>query len=73
MKAITIAGRSTKNSEIREKEGRQFATFSLAVADGYGPNKGVMFFDVITNNTKLAAYITKEGFVCTCSKAYKEK
>ena len=44
MKAITIAGRSTKNSEIREKEGRQFATFSLAVADGYGPNKGVMFF-----------------------------
>ena len=59
MKAITIAGRSTKNSEIREKEGRQFATFSLAVAVVYGPNKGVMFFDVITNNTKLAAYITK--------------
>ena len=59
MKAITIAGRSTKDSEVREKEGRQFATFSLAVADGYGQNKGVMFFDVITSNTKLAAYIKK--------------
>lgn len=59
MKAITIAGRSTKDSEVREKEGRQFATFSLAVADGYGQNKGVVFFDVITSNTKLAAYIKK--------------
>ena len=59
MKAITIAGRSTKDSEVRQKEGREFATFSLAVADGYGQNKGVMFFDVITSNTKLAAYIKK--------------
>lgn len=59
MKAITIAGRSTKDSEVRQKDGREFATFSLAVADGYGQNKGVMFFDVITNNIKLASYITK--------------
>ena len=47
MKAITIAGRITKDSEIKTGgvDQNQFVTFSVAVDDGYGANKTTMFFD----------------------------
>lgn len=47
MKSITIAGRLTKESEIKKGgvDQTQFVTFSVAVDDGYGPNKTTMFFD----------------------------
>lgn len=43
MKAITIVGRLTKDSEVRQNDKGGFVTFSVAVDDGWGENKGVMF------------------------------
>jgi len=47
MKAITIAGRLTKESEIKTGgvDQTQFVTFAVAVDDGYGAKKTTMFFD----------------------------
>ena len=47
MKAITIAGRLTKESEVKTggMDKAQFVTFSVAVDDGYGAKKTTMFFD----------------------------
>lgn len=47
MKAITIAGNITRDSEIKEggMDQTRFVTFSVAVNDGYGQNKTTMFFD----------------------------
>jgi single-strand DNA-binding protein len=47
MKAITIAGNITKDSEVKTGGVDQtgFVTFSVAVNDGYGQNKTTMFFD----------------------------
>ena len=59
MKAITIAGRLTKDGKVQENEGRQFATFSVAVDDGYGDNKGVMYFDVSYHRSGVVQYLTK--------------
>lgn len=59
MKAITIVGRLTKDSEIRENEKGGFVSFSVAVDDGWGDNKGVMFFDVSHNRPQLSQYLTK--------------
>ena len=64
MKVCTIAGRLTKDCQVQENEGRQFATFSVAVDDGYGQNKGVMFFDVTYNRSAVAQYLTKGTKVC---------
>lgn len=64
MKVCTIAGRLTKDCQVQEKEGRQFATFSVAVDDGYGQNKGVMFFDVTYHRSAVAQYLTKGTKVC---------
>ena len=63
MKNISIAGRATKDCEIKENQGNSFATFSVAVDDGYGPDKGVMFFDVTYHRAKVAEYITKGTIV----------
>lgn len=59
MKAITIAGRLTKDGQVQENEGRQFATFSVAVDDGYGENKGVMYFDVTYHRSAIVQYLSK--------------
>ena len=59
MKVCTIAGRLTKDSQVQANEGREFVTFSVAVDDGYGANKGVMFFDVTYNRTGVAPYLKK--------------
>lgn len=47
MKAITIAGNITKDSEVKTGgvDQTRFVTFSVAVNDGYGQNKTTMFFD----------------------------
>lgn len=46
MKTITIAGRNTKNAELRRTQGGDpVVSFSVAVDDGYGQNKATMFFD----------------------------
>ncbi len=59
MKVCTISGRLTKDSNVQTNEGREFVTFSVAVDDGYGQNKGVMFFDVTYNRTGVAPYLKK--------------
>ena len=59
MKAITIVGRLTKDSEVQENERGGFVKFSVAVDDGYGQDKGTMFFDVNYNRTQIAQYLTK--------------
>lgn len=46
MKNITIAGRSTKAAELRRTQsGDPVLSFSVAVDDGYGQNKGTVYFD----------------------------
>jgi single-strand DNA-binding protein len=63
MKNITIAGRCTKDAELRNtQEGKQVAGFSVAVDDGYGANKSTMFFDCSiwgVRADKLAPMLTK--------------
>lgn len=46
MKAIVIAGRCTKDAQIRTTQnGDRLASFSVAVDDGWGDNKRTLFFD----------------------------
>lgn len=63
MKNITIAGRCTKDAEVRNtQDGKQVAGFSVAVDDGYGQNKSTMFFDCSVwgvRAEKLAPMLTK--------------
>lgn len=63
MKNITIAGRCTKDAELRNtQDGKQVAGFSVAVDDGYGANKSTMFFDCSVwgaRADKLAPMLTK--------------
>lgn len=59
MKVCTIIGRVTKDSQIQENERGGFLKFSVAVDDGYGANKGTIFFDVDYNRTGIAQYVTK--------------
>ena len=59
MKNISIAGRATKDCEVKQNQDRSFATFSVAVDDGFGPDKGVMFFDVTYHREGVADFITK--------------
>ena len=59
MKVCTIIGRVTKDSQIQENERGGFLKFSVAVDDGYGANKGTIFFDVDYNQTGIAKYVTK--------------
>lgn len=47
MKHISIAGNVGRDAECKSTQnGDQFATFSVAVDDGYGDNKTTMWFDV---------------------------
>lgn len=63
MKNITIAGRCTKDAELRStQDGKQVAGFSVAVDDGFGQNKGTLFFDCSiwgARADKLAPMLTK--------------
>ena len=59
MKVITIIGRLTKECEVRKNDRGEFATFSVAVDDGYGDNKGTIYFGVNYFRTQLAQYLTK--------------
>lgn len=59
MKAITIIGRLTRDSKVQENERGGFVSFSVAVDDGYGQDKGTVFFDVNYNRKQLAQYLTK--------------
>ena len=59
MKVCTIIGRLTKDSQIQENERGGFLKFSVAVDDGYGANKGTIYFDVDYNRTQIAQYLKK--------------
>ena len=59
MKVITIIGRLTKDCEVRQNDRGEFATFSVAVDDGYGKDKGTIYFGVNFWRTQLAQYLTK--------------
>jgi len=46
MKNITIAGRVTKDAQVKTMQnGDKLAGFSVAVDDGWGDNKRTLFFD----------------------------
>ena len=64
MKAITIAGNVTRDSEIKGggMDKARFVTFAVAVDDGYGANKSTIFFDCTWfggRAEKVASYIKK--------------
>ncbi len=63
MKSITIAGRCTKDAEVRRtQDGTEVAGFSVAVDDGFGQNKSTLFFDCSIwgkRADKLAPMLTK--------------
>lgn len=59
MKVITIIGRLTKECEVRKNDRGEFATFSVAVDDGYGDNKGTIYFGVNYWRTQIAQYLNK--------------
>jgi len=59
MKAISIAGRTTKNCEVQTYEGREFITFSVAVETYQKKQKGVMFFECTYYRTGLAPHMPK--------------
>ena len=63
MKNITIAGRCTKDAEVRRtQDGTEVAGFSVAVDDGFGQNKSTLFFDCSIwgkRADKLAPMLTK--------------
>lgn len=63
MKNISILGRATRDCEVKSYQERSFASFSVAVDDGYGPDKGVIYFDVAYHRSKVAEFITKGTLV----------
>ena len=60
---ITIAGRCTRDAEVRRtQDGTPVAGVSVAVDDGFGQNKSTMFFDCSiwgVRADKLAPMLTK--------------
>jgi single-strand DNA-binding protein len=67
MKNITIAGRLTKDAELRNTQsGDSVLGFSVAVDDRSSREKGTMYFDCSmwgTRGEKVAAYLTKGSSV----------
>lgn len=63
MKAITIAGRLTRDAEVRNTTaGDQVTGFSVAVDERAGREKSTLFFDCSiwgSRGEKLAQYLTK--------------
>jgi single-strand DNA-binding protein len=67
MKSLTIAGRLTRDAEIREAGAEKVAAFSVAVDDRAGKEKTTLFFDCSLwgkRGTALAPYLTKGSSVC---------
>lgn len=68
MKSITIAGRLTRDAEIRTtNNGDRLASFSVAVDDRSGREKTALFFDCTLFGKRgeaLAQYLTKGSPVC---------
>jgi len=46
MKTICIAGNLGKDAELKSANGKDFCSFSVAVADGWGDKKTTVWFDV---------------------------
>ena len=63
MKNITAVGYLTKDCEVVENEKNSFVKFSIAVDDGYGENKGTMFFGARYFRTKISPYLLKGKLV----------
>lgn len=68
MKTITIAGRLTKDAEMRTTQnGDRILQFSVAVDDYNNGQKGTAFFDVAVFGKRavsLEQHLTKGGSVC---------
>lgn len=77
MKVITIIGRLTKDCEIRQGKKGEFATFSVAVKDGYGQNERPIYFDIMYWNANLKTSLVKGKEVAVTGEfstnEYKEK
>ena len=68
MKAITIVGTIGRDCEVRENKGGEFATFSVAVKDGYGQNERAIYFDIMYWNANLKPSLVKGKEVHTIFK-----
>ena len=68
MKSITIAGRLTRDAEVRSlNNGDKVTGFSVAVDDRSGKEKTTLFFDASLFGKRgeaLAQYLTKGSSVC---------
>ena len=63
MKNITAVGYLTKDCEVVESEKSSFVKFSIAVDDGYGDNKGTIFFGARYFRTNISPYLLKGKLV----------
>lgn len=66
MKAITIAGRLTRDAVVRDAGSDRVASFSVAVDDRQGKEKSTLFFDCSLWGKRadaLAQYLTKGSSV----------
>ena len=66
MKNLTIAGRLTKNAETRDVGSDRVTSFSVAVDDRQGKEKGTLFFDASLwgkRGDSLAPHLTKGSAV----------
>lgn len=66
MKNLTIAGRLTKNAETRDVGSDRVTSFSVAVDDRQGKEKGTLFFDASLwgkRGDSLAPHLTKGSSV----------
>jgi len=63
MKNITAVGYLTKDCEVVENEKSSFVKFSIAVDDGYGENKGTIFFGARYFRTNISPYLLKGKLV----------
>ncbi len=63
MKSITAVGYLTKDCEVVANDKSDFVKFSIAVDDGYGENKGTIFFGARYFRTKISPYLLKGKLV----------
>jgi|TARA_R110000796_G_scaffold194958_1_gene311350 single-strand DNA-binding protein len=64
MKQITIAGRLTRDAEVKTFEKGSIVSFSVAVDDGYGDKKTTIYFDCSYFRTSVAQYLKKGTPIC---------
>jgi len=66
MKNLTIAGRLTKDAETRDTDSDRVTSFSVAVDDRVGKEKGTLFFNASMwgkRGEAVAQYLTKGSSV----------